>query len=311
MKIIMSLINKKFQITELDIKNFQQDGFVLLKGIFSQEFISTVKNKIDNDISAPSDKYQSGFSRIAFDLFEGDETIASLMNNTHFRKVMNQLSGKELLYTQGLGFELKKNDSKGFPWHIGTQSFGYQQAEDFGCTIWTPLVPINNNNQQGGMAYVPKSKVSGEFLYNDIDPVVFEMTQRKIETNSELSLEEFVHLRDGPLNDAAMKKILDFFAVQDDYELGDALIFDKHVIHRSVFLKDGPIDARAAFVMRFVCSESKYDKKRALNLEIPREHFKYKGPTRFHLDVCKEDGELLKRSSLFNYDIETRILATN
>lgn len=307
----MSLINKKFQITELDIKNFQQDGFVLLKGIFSQEFISTVKNKIDNDISAPSDKYQSGFSRIAFDLFEGDETIASLMNNTHFRKVMNQLSGKELLYTQGLGFELKKNDSKGFPWHIGTQSFGYQQAEDFGCTIWTPLVPINNNNQQGGMAYVPKSKVSGEFLYNDIDPVVFEMTQRKIETNSELSLEEFVHLRDGPLNDAAMKKILDFFAVQDDYELGDALIFDKHVIHRSVFLKDGPIDARAAFVMRFVCSESKYDKKRALNLEIPREHFKYKGPTRFHLDVCKEDGELLKRSSLFNYDIETRILATN
>ncbi|MHA7231306.1 phytanoyl-CoA dioxygenase family protein [Vibrio campbellii] len=135
----MSLINKNFQITESDIKKFQQDGFLLLKGVFSQEFISTVKNKIDNDISAPSDKYQSGFSRIAFDLFEGDETIASLMTDTHFRKVMNQLSGKELLYTQGLGFELKKNDSKGFPWHIGTQSFGYQQAEDFGCTIWTHL----------------------------------------------------------------------------------------------------------------------------------------------------------------------------
>ncbi|WP_244230815.1 phytanoyl-CoA dioxygenase family protein [Vibrio ouci] len=307
----MNLTNKNFQITESDIKKFQQDGFLLLKGVFSQEFISTVKKKIDNDISAPSDKYQSGFSRIAFDLFEGDETIASLMNDTQFRKVMKKLSGKELLYTQGLGFELKKNDSKGFPWHIGTQSFGYQKAEDFGCTIWTPLVHINNSAQQGGMAYVPKSKVSGEFLYNDIDPVVFEMTQKKIENNSELSLEEFVHLRDGPLNDAAMKKILDFFAVQDDYELGDALIFDKHVIHRSVFLKDGPIDARAAFVMRFVCSESKYDKKRALNLEIPREHFKYKGPTRFHLDVCQEDGELIKSSILFKNDIETRTLTTN
>ncbi|MCS0429539.1 phytanoyl-CoA dioxygenase family protein [Vibrio diabolicus] len=307
----MNLINKNFQITESDVKNFQQNGFLLLKGVFSQEFINTVKNKIDNDIAAPSDKYQSGFSRIAFDLFEGDETIASLMTDNQFRKVMKKLSGKELLYTQGLGFELKKNDSKGFPWHIGTQSFGYQKAEDFGCTIWTPLVPINNSAQQGGMAYVPKSKVSGEFLYNDIDPVVFEMTQKKIENNSELSLEEFVHLRDGPLNDAAMKKILDFFAVQDDYELGDALIFDKHVIHRSVFLKDGPIEARAAFVMRFVCSESKYDKKRALNLEIPREHFKYKGPTRFHLDVCKEDGELIKSSVLFKNDIESRTLATN
>jgi len=125
----MSLINKNFQITESDIKKFQQDGFLLLKGVFSQEFISTVKNKIDNDISAPSDKYQSGFSRIACELF--------------------------------------------------------------------------------------------------------------------------------------------------------------------------------------VCSESKYDKKRALNREIPREHFKYKGPTRFHLDVCKEDGELIKSSILFKGDIETRTLATN
>lgn len=124
----MNLINKNFQITESDVKNFQQNGFLLLKGVFSQEFINTVKNKIDNDISAPSDKYQSGFSRIAFDLFEGDETIASLMTDNQFRKVMKKLSGKELLYTQGLGFELKKNDSKGFPWHIGTQSFGRATA---------------------------------------------------------------------------------------------------------------------------------------------------------------------------------------
>jgi len=124
----MSLINKNLQITDSDIKNFQQDGFLLLKGFF-QEFISTVKNKVDNDISATSDKYQSGFSRIACELF--------------------------------------------------------------------------------------------------------------------------------------------------------------------------------------VCSESKYDKKRALNREVPREHFKYKGPTRFHLDVYKEDGELIKSSILFKGDIETRTLVTN
>ena len=125
----MSLINKNLQITESDIKNFQQDGFLLLKGFFSQEFISTVKNKIDNDISEPSGKYQSGFSRISCELF--------------------------------------------------------------------------------------------------------------------------------------------------------------------------------------VCPESKYDKKRALNREIPREYFKYKDSTRFHLDVYKEDGELIKSSILFKGDIETRTLATN
>ncbi|MDO6704951.1 phytanoyl-CoA dioxygenase family protein [Photobacterium sp. 1_MG-2023] len=307
----MELINKNFIVTDSDVKKFQKEGFLLLKGIYSQEFVETIKAKIDSDITAPSDKYQAGFSRIAFDLFEGDETISSLMTEKKFREIMNKLSGKELLYTQGLGFELKKNDSKGFPWHIGTQSFGYQRAEDFGCTIWTPLVSIDNTKQQGGMAYVPKSKISGEFLYDDVDPVVFEMTQKKIEANEEISLEEFVHLRDGPLNDEAMKKILDFYAVQDDFELGDALIFDKHVIHRSVFLKDGEIEARAAFVMRFVCSESKYDKKRALNLEIPRKHFNYKGPTRFHLDVCDEENDLIKNSKLFKDDIKTRTLSIN
>ena len=125
----MSLINKNLKITDSDIKNFQQDGFLLLKGSFFQEFFSTVKNKIDNDISETSGKYQSGFSRIACELF--------------------------------------------------------------------------------------------------------------------------------------------------------------------------------------VCSESKYDKKRALNREIPREHFKYKGPTRLHLDLYKEDGELIKSSILFKGDIETRTLVTN
>lgn len=295
-------------LSDKQIESFQRKGFLLLKNVFSDEFIQYIKRKIDDDIAKPSDKYQSGFNRIAFDLFNKDPVLSQLMLSKDFRDMMKKLTKRTLLYTQSLGFELAKNESKGFPWHIGTQSFGYQRAEDFGCTIWTPLVKIDNTRQQGGMAYVPKDKVSGEFLYKDIDPTVFDLVTDKINKNEQISIEEFVHLRDGPLNDPAMKNILDKSAEQDDFELGDALIFDKNVIHRSVFLSDGPIDSRAAFVMRFVCSNSRYDKERADNLEIPRKHFNYKGPTRFHLEVCHEDNMPIIESELLSKDLSMRTL---
>lgn len=302
------LISSCFYVSADEINKFRKEGFLHLKNIFSEPFVSYIYTRIEEDIAAPVDKYQSGFSRIKFDLFDGDPHIECLLNSEKFRKIMKDLTDRNLIYTQALGFELKKRESKGFPWHIGTQSFGYQRAEDYGCTIWTPLVPIKSNGQRGGMAYVPKNAVSGEFMYDYIDPAVFNATSDRIKNSDDISLEEFVHLRDGPLNDPAMKKILDYYAVEDDFEVGDALIFDKHVIHRSVVLEEGSIDSRKAFVMRFVGSESKYDKKRAHDLEIPRKHFNYAGPTSLHLDVCKNDGDLIAESPIFSDDIETRLL---
>jgi hypothetical protein len=304
-----NLVSDSFEITEKQIEDFKRKGFLHLKNFYSKPFISYILKKTNDDIAEPVDKYQAGFSRVAFDLFNGDPTINSLLESKKFREIMKSLTEKKLIYTQGLGFELKKNDSKGFPWHIGTQSFGYQQADDFGCTIWTPLAPIKKESQRGGMAYVPKDIVSGAFMYTDVDPAISDKMQEKIDNKEDLTIDDFVHLRDGPLNDPAMKRILDHFGEEDNFELGDALIFDKHVIHRSVMLGEGEIASRSAFVMRFVCSDSKYDKKRAQDLEIPRKHFNYSGPTSFHLDVCKSDGDLIKNSHLFKDDLEVRVLS--
>ncbi|MDR3439473.1 hypothetical protein [Telmatospirillum sp.] len=94
--------------------------------------------------------------RLAFDMYEGDQQIDGLIKDLTFQKTLLALTTRNLLFTQSIGFELKKNTSAGFPWHIGSQSFGYHRAEDFGCTIWTPLAPIDTRKQRGGMAYVPK-----------------------------------------------------------------------------------------------------------------------------------------------------------
>lgn len=302
------MINRNFVVTEQDVASFEKRGFLLLKNLFAKDMIAYLQRRTSEQISAPTDKYQSGFNRLAFDMFEGDEEINKLLKNETYRKTILSLTKRNLLFTQSIGFELKKNASAGFPWHIGTQSFGYHRAEDFGCTIWTPLAPIDTTKQRGGMAYVPKEVISGEFMYHNVDPAVFDCLEKRANSGEKVEMAEYMELRDGPLNAQAMKTLLDYFGVEDNFELGDALIFDKYVIHRSVMLEDGPLEVRAAFVMRFVCETSQYDYKRAHNLEIPRKYFGYAGPTKFHLEVCEKDGDLIRNSPLFP-DREKRMVA--
>ncbi|MCA7001430.1 phytanoyl-CoA dioxygenase family protein [Dickeya solani] len=294
------MINKTFSVTDSQIADFRKKGFLLLKNFYSPEFTNYIKSTIGKLIDKPTDKYQTGFNRLAFDMYDGDEVLIGLLKDQNFRKTMKNLTGRNMFFAQALSFELEKMKSKGFPWHIGTQSFGYHHAEDYGCTIWAPLVKINPKGQRGGMAYVPKNKINGEYLYSHTDPAVFEMLQNKIDSNKNPTTEDFVQWRDGPLNDNAQMAILNHFGVEDEFEVGDALIFDKYVIHRSIMLGEGEVDIRTAFVMRFFCSESTYDAKRAQDLEIPRNFFKYAGPTKFHLEVAKEEGAKLVNSPLFS-----------
>jgi len=301
-------INKNFSIRSTDIDSFKSNGFLLLKGLFTQELISYFSGIINDELQEPTDKYQTGFNRVRYDIFDKDSNIYEVLSDSTFKKVLSALCERDMIFTQALAFELKKSSSSGFPWHIGTQSFGFQRAEDFGCTIWIPLVPIDAKGQRGGMAYVPTNKVSGDFMYKCVDPSTFNLIQEKIDRNEDLYIEEFMQLRDGPLNDPAMKKMLDYYTVEDSFELGDALIFDKNVIHRSVRLSDGKLDSRPALAIRFTDAEARYDKKRAMDLEVPRKFWNYAGPTSIHLTVASEDGTLMKDSPLFKENLNQRLI---
>ena len=301
-------INKNFSIRPTDIDSFKLNGFLLLKGLFTKELIDYFSGIINDELQEPTDKYQTGFNRVRYDIFEQDSNIYEVLADSTFKKVLSALCERDMIFTQALAFELKKSSSSGFPWHIGTQSFGFQRAEDFGCTIWIPLVPIDAKGQRGGMAYVPTNKVSGDFMYKCVDPSTFNLIQEKIDRNEDLYIDEFMQLRDGPLNDPAMKKMLDYYTVEDSFELGDALIFDKNVIHRSVKLLDGKLDSRPALAIRFTDAEARYDKKRAMDLEVPRKFWNYTGPTSIHLTVASEDGTLMKDSPLFKENLNQRLI---
>ena len=210
-----------------------------------------LSGRVNDELTTPTDRYQKGFDRLRYDLCEGDEVIYELLAQPAFRDAMAKLTDKKLFFTQGVGFGLKKNVSTGFNWHIESQSFGFHRTEDYATTLWTPLHPIDTKGQRGGMRYVPRSAISGEYMYSHVDPAVFRCLNERIEAGG-IGFDEYVALRDEPLNSSGMNRLLEYFAIEDDFELGDALLFDKYVIHRSVVLEE----ARWTFVMRSRCVSS-------------------------------------------------------
>lgn len=303
----METLNNDFRLTDEHIADYQRTGFVLLKQFFSRDMIDYLSQRVNDELETPTDHYQKGFDKLRYDLCNDDEAIFELIGDSRFKRIMTDLTERRLFFTQGVGFGLKKNLSKGFTWHIESQSFGFNRSEDYGTTLWAPLHRIDTRQQGGGMRYVPRDVISGEFMYDYIDPAVFRCLDERIQSGG-IAFEDYVALRDEPLNSSGIGRLLEYFSVEDDFELGDVLLFDKYVIHRSVPLGEGELDSRDAFSLRFIADDSRYDLARAHSIEIPRNHYGYAGPTRFHLEICKEDGSLIVDSPYFDADRERRFI---
>ena len=276
---------------------FARDGFVPLRGLFTSDFVGYIRSKIVEQMARLSEA-QRGFSRIGYDLFRDDPVLGELLCETRFADALTRLTEHALFFTQAVGFELEKNKHHGFPWHIGTQSFGYQRAQDYGCSLWIPLDPIVAAQQGGGMSYVPEHFVSGQFMYDHVDPAI-DHSLRVLGDRGALGFEDFIELRHGVLNSPAMVTLFETLCRSDDFAPGDALLFNKRVIHCSNPLTEGPLPSRAAFVMRFVDIDARYDARRARGLEIPRELFGTAPQSDFHLEVCRNDGDRISDSPYF------------
>lgn len=300
-------LNQNFRLTEAHVADYQRTGFVLLKQLFSAEMVEYLRKRVNEELETPTDHYQKGFDKLRYDLCNDDEVIFELLGNPQFQQIMRDLNQRTLFFTQGVGFGLKQGVSKGFSWHIESQSFGFNRSEDYATTLWAPLHRIDTKGQAGGMRYVPRDVISGEFMYDFIDPAVFRCLDERIKAGG-IAFDDYVALRDEPLNSSGIGRLLEYFAVEDDYELGDALLFDKYVIHRSVPLGEGELQTRDAFSLRFIADDSRYDLARAKSIEIPRDHYGYAGPTKFHLEICKEDGSLIVDSPYFDADRERRYI---
>lgn len=303
----MMTIQDSFDLSQEDIESYRTKGFVVLRGLFTPTLIQHLQRRVRSQAASPTDPYQRGFDRLVYDTCTGDRSLYALLEEPRFRTLMRDLAGLDLFFTQGVGFSLRRKVSTGLAWHIESQSFGYQRVDDDAATLWTPLHPIRTRGQRGGVRYVPRSVLCGKFVYQQVAPAVFRYVEAKFRDGG-LPFEDYVALRDGTLNNEPLRSLLEHHAEEDDFDVGDALLMSKYVIHRSVPLADGPLAARDAFAFRFIAASSRYDRERARDVEIPRHYYGYDGPTRFHLDVCQRDGERIVESPLFDSDRAIRNL---
>ncbi len=165
------------------------------------------------------------------------------------------------------------------------------------------------------MAYVPDRVISGDFIFHQIEPAIVSTLEAKEQAGVRTNVNEYFAMRSGILNSPTMCEILENHQVEDDFQPGDALLFNKMVVHRSIMLGEGALPRRAAYVMRFIDAGSHYDLERARMLEFPVEKygkgfFPYKPFTRQHIEIVEagaRDGDLLAECAFFD-DRERRTI---
>ena len=319
--------DNEFLITREQKEKFQRDGFVKLEGFFNADVVNTLLDRVEVEMNRGEDSNSKvdspltqgtkrpkaslshlSFSRAKYDFESEKVDVYELLERAYFRRALTSLAERDLFLTFELCFEIEKNVNPGFPWHVGVNSFGYQVAEEFGCTLWVPLHPVDAKGQQGGMAYVPENVISGDFIYRYIEPAIVSTLEAKERAGVRTSMTDYVAMRANILNSPTMSEILENHQVEDDFEPGDVLLFNKMVVHRSIMLGEGTLPRRAAYVMRFVDAGSHYDLQRARNLEFPVEQygkglFAYKPITRQHIEIAEagaRDGDVLAECAYFD-----------
>ncbi|NEO48752.1 phytanoyl-CoA dioxygenase family protein [Moorena bouillonii] len=249
----MSLLVNKITISPEEKNSFAENGFVKLKKLFTDEAIDKLRNLIaqSHQVKKVPESYSGDFSRVGYDL--ANAVTKTIYSHENFKNTLKQLIEHKLIFTQGVGFELKPN-RKGFHFHLDLVSFNFIKPEDLAYSIWIPLVPINTEEQHGGMAYVPRKAYPTSGYY----ALRYELIQHK-DFAEFCQTEEFNYFEFFYASKVE-EMVLDKNKVEDSFEVGDALLLDKFVWHRSVPLLEGKLPSRMAYTMRFVDSQARYSK---------------------------------------------------
>ncbi|NEQ80945.1 MAG: hypothetical protein F6K26_12040 [Moorea sp. SIO2I5] len=249
----MSLLVNKITISPDEKNYFAENGFIKLKKLLTHEAIDELRNLIaqSHQVKKVPESYSGDFSRMGY--YQENAVTQKIYSHENFKNTLKQLIENELIFTQGLGFELKPN-RKGFRFHLDLVSFNFIKPEDLAYSIWIPLVPINTKDQHGGMAYVPRKAYPTSGYY----ALRYELIQHKdfaeFCQTEEFNYFEFFYT--SKVEDMVLEKN----KVEDNFEVGDALLLDKFVWHRSVPLLEGKLPSRMAYTMRFVDSQARYSK---------------------------------------------------
>ncbi len=282
----------------------KETGIYKFQDLFSVNEIAALRALIEEDVEGLTHDFPDFLSRFSYNLSSKVQIkISEIVESLDLLNKVQIITQKELFLSQEIYFELKKGVSHGFPWHVGTYSFGAQQIDDYGCSLWIPFVSLEAE-LGGGITCVPKDKLSGKFVYEYIEPAVINDISKKIEEGESISYLDYLDLKHQPLNTGYFLRFLESHAVSLDFRLGDALLFDKYIIHRSNKIQDNGPDYRGALVLRFMDKKSTYSKKGDETRHYHVTKFSASPYLKRNLNSLK-DGQLLLTSEYFNNRISS------
>ena len=163
------------KVTDEEIRTFQEDGVVCLRGFFDADWVERLRELIDEDIAAPSGMVKSIDAKGASGFFFGDTFVChhldgfkdAVFNSPAAEIAASVLKAKKvnLLFDQIL---VKEPDtSTPTPWH---QDYTYWPvAGDQVATLWLALDPVTFDS--GAVEYLRGSHRWGKkFLAISFDP---------------------------------------------------------------------------------------------------------------------------------------------
>lgn len=236
-----------------EVDYFRRNGFIRIRNLFTDEAVDGIRRLADDQMEAQRGGPTGPMSGVAYRLHRTDH-MQRILHDAAFQRVMATLTTTSVVPTEGQAFELS-DGNKGIPWHYGYISFGYIRARDMGYTLWIPLSSIDAERDGGGMAYVPENVISARHAFD-----MGSLLAPDLDAGDDHG--QLIGAM-GQVQDA-MEPLFERYSIKDDFEVGDAFLFNKYVWHRSDPLRHPDPDRppRLGIAMRFVEAEARVDRNR-------------------------------------------------
>jgi len=224
----MNELNEHYPLTESQIQQFREDGFIKLKNVFSKEtfdkYSPTISRLVQEEnrmADLPMEErttYQKAFIQIG-NLWQKDETAKEFTFSKRLARIAAELMGTRgtrMYHDQALF----KEENGGFtPWHA--DEYYWPLATEKCCTVWIPLQ--ETSLEMGPIAF---AEGSHQFTYGRN----FKISDESEEKIQKVLLEE------------------DYRYVQEPFDLGEVSFHYGWTFHRA----EGNETGRAREVMTVI-----------------------------------------------------------
>ena len=213
-------------LTKNEINKFKEDGAILLKSKFDQNWIEKLKKGIDKDIKNPSPRFKSHTKKNGIPAYLEDYWTWDLVPefkdfvfNSPYSKIASELmSAKKINLVMDNWFLREAGSKSAAPFH---HDITYFDIEGTMCVLWLPLEPLKKNE---GIAWV-----KGSHLWNKLFLRVLFKDGHKVEGQEcIIKGKKYENLPDILAN----KDKYEF--LQWDFKLGDCVIFDMRTLHGTI-----------------------------------------------------------------------------